>query len=226
MRPRPARETPREAARPTPADPELGTDLLARFRDGDRAAFDAIVAEYQDRLIQFFYRLSWDLARAEDLTQSLFLKLLRGVRGYRPEGKLSTYLFRIATNLWIDHYRASRPHARFYSLDQALLDGFEPSSNAPDPSDCATDVEEKRRLRDGLERLSEPHRLVFELAVYQELPYGQVADVLGIPVGTVKSRMHNSVRALRELLGDQERCVEGGPFRAGMNASLRRVGGA
>lgn len=69
-------------------------------------------------------------------------------------------------------------------------------------------------MREGLERLSEPHRLVFELAVYQELPYGEVADVLGIPVGTVKSRMHNSVRALRELLGPGQRGAAGEPFRA------------
>lgn len=206
MRARPGRD-------PQP-EPAAGSDLLARFRDGDREAFDAIVTAFQDRLIQFFYRLSWDRARAEDLTQTLFLKLLRGAKTYRPEGKLATYLFRVATNLWIDHYRASRPSARFFSLDQALLDGFEPQSNSPDPTDSVCEAEEKRRMRDGLERLSEPHRLVFELAVYQELPYGEVADVLGIPVGTVKSRMHNSVRALRELLGPGQRGASGEPFRA------------
>ena len=64
--------------------------------------------------------------------------------------------------------------------------------------------EEADRLRAAVTGLSEHHRLVFELAVYQELPYAQIGQVLGIPVGTVKSRMHNSVRALRETLGKRE----------------------
>ncbi|MGE0141693.1 MAG: RNA polymerase sigma factor [Planctomycetota bacterium] len=213
MRSRPKRRVPSAAA-----DEELAVDHLARFRDGDRDAFDAIVADFQDRLIQFFYRLSWDLARAEDLTQTLFLKLLRGAARYRPEGKLSTYLFRIATNLWIDHYRATRPHARVYSLDQALLDGYEPSTDSPTPSARAEAREEKEQLRRNLERLTEPHRLVFELAVYQGLPYADVARVLDIPVGTVKSRMHHTVRALRELMEDRGEARDGNFRGAGPKA--------
>ncbi|MFO1051972.1 MAG: sigma-70 family RNA polymerase sigma factor [Planctomycetota bacterium] len=184
-------------------DGDSAVDLLARFRDGDRAAFDAIVVDFQERLIQFFYRLSWDMARAEDLTQTLFMKLLRGASGYRPEGKLATYLFRVATNLWIDHYRSMRPHARVFSLDQALLDGFEPSARVEAPADRMENAENRERLRDSLERLSEPHRLVFELAVYQELPYAEIGTILDIPVGTVKSRMHNAVKALRDLLAER-----------------------
>lgn len=214
MRSRPQRRVPEAAAAEEPA-----VDHLARFRDGDRDAFDAIVADFQERLIQFFYRLSWDLARAEDLTQTLFLKLLRGATRYRPEGKLSTYLFRIATNLWIDHYRATRPHARVYSLDQALLDGYEPRADAPPPSARAEACEEKEQLRRNLERLTEPHRLVFELAVYQGLPYADVAKVLDIPVGTVKSRMHHTVRALRELMEDRGDARDEGFRGAGPKAA-------
>ncbi len=59
-------------------------------------------------------------------------------------------------------------------------------------------------MRAALEQLTEPHRLVFELAVYQELPYAEVSEVLGIPVGTVKSRMHNAVRALRDILAEED----------------------
>jgi len=93
-------------------------DLLVRFREGDGSAFREIVGEYQPRLVHFFYRLCWDRDRAEDFVQDLFMKLLRGARRYRPEGKLSTFIFRVATNLWIDHYRSTRPQPRLYSLDQ------------------------------------------------------------------------------------------------------------
>lgn len=191
---------PRRPAVPEPLEP-VG-DLLERFRDGDEAAFDDLVHAYQARLVQFFYRLCWDRDRAEDFTQALFLKLLRGARRYRPEGKLSTFVFRVATNLWIDHYRARRPRPRLYSLDQAIWNGLEPESqDGPAQPDQAAEISEERaRLRQALESLTEPHRLVFELAVYQELPYAEVASVLDIPVGTVKSRMHNSVKALKEIL--------------------------
>lgn len=186
------------------------TDWLARFAAGDADAFQAIVGDYQDRLVQFFYRLCWDRDRAEDFTQELFMKLLRGAQRYRPEGKLSTFVFRIATNLWIDHYRSARPQPRLYSLDQAVHGSDTPQIatlpadaarvDAREPVDRAIEDEEKVRLRNALDSLTEPHRLVFELAVYQELPYGEIGQVLDIPVGTVKSRMHNSVKALKNIL--------------------------
>lgn len=184
------------------ADPDRDPDLLLAYRDGDSEAFQALVAHYQDRMVQFFYRLCWDRDRAEDLCQDLFLKLMQGCRRYRPEGKLSTFVYRVATNLWIDHYRAQRPHRRLFSLDQATLDApvLEPVGREPDPSARAADDEERTRLRRAMESLTAPHRIVFELAVYQERPYAEIGQLLDIPVGTVKSRMHNAVAALKQLL--------------------------
>ena len=191
--------------RPSGEGQGAGNDLLVRFQDGDPAAFQAIVGEYQGRLVQFFYRLCWDRDRAEDFAQELFMKLVRSAHRYQPQGKLSTFIFRVATNLWIDHYRVLRPRPRLYSLDQPVhgMNKANPASLPDDiagPVERAIDSEEKRRLRQGLESLTEPHRLVFELAVYQQLAYADIAQVLNIPVGTVKSRMHNAVKALREIL--------------------------
>lgn len=200
-------------------------DLLFRFREGDRTAFREIVGEYEPRLVQFYFRLCWDRDRAEDFAQELFMKLLRGAQKYRPEGKLSTFIFRVATNLWIDHYRSARPRPRLYSLDQPVHgadSGMAEFTPTPDtgPVERAIDDEEKAQLRAALENLTEPHRLVFELAVYQQLPYAEIGQVLSIPVGTVKSRMHNSVKALRQILGESSERGAGGrdetrPFRAG-----------
>ena len=181
-------------------------DMLARFRDGDPDAFQAIVGEYEARLVQFFYRLCWDRDQAEDFTQDLFMKLLRGARRYQPQGRLATFIFRVATNLWIDYYRSTKPKGRLYSLDQVMLTG-EPvvkSDREPAaPGDRLILGEEKEQLRRALRSLTEPHRLVLELAVYQEIPYSQISTVLEIPVGTVKSRMHNCVRALRHTMMEQ-----------------------
>ncbi|MCA8975937.1 MAG: RNA polymerase sigma factor [Planctomycetes bacterium] len=206
---------------PVPIGNEI--DYLARYREGDKQAFRQLVDLYRDRIVQFFFRLCWDRDRAEDLAQDLFLKLLLGCKRYRPEGKMVTFVYRVATNLWIDHYRAMRPRPRFHSIDQVLLPGgetgrsFDHAGHEPTPAEKLSDNEERDALRSALESLTEPHRLVFELAVYQERPYAEISDLLGIPVGTVKSRMHNAVQALKQMLGHDD---EG----AGSNQG-RRVGG-
>lgn len=180
-------------------------DMLARFRDGDTDAFHAVVGEFEGRLVQFFYRLCWDRARAEDFTQDLFLKLLRGAKRYQPQGRLSTFIFRVATNLWIDHYRSTKPRGALYSLDQVMLKGEPVVKTTRDqsaPGDRMILDEEKQQLREAMTSLTEPHRIVLELAIYQEMPYAEISNVLDIPVGTVKSRMHNCVRALRSHMAD------------------------
>lgn len=195
------KQPPREPIEPSPE-----VDYLARYQNGESGAFRALVDLYRERLLHFFYRLCWDRDRAEDLTQELFVKLMLGSKRYRPEGRMTTFIYRVATNLWIDHYRQQRPRPRFHSYDQVLFPEQDEttrrefSGHEPAPGDVLADQEERQALRNALERLTEPHRLVFELAVYQERPYGEISELLGIPLGTVKSRMHNAVAALKELL--------------------------
>ena len=211
----------KHAAASGAARPEGEVDLLALYRDGDPKAFRQLVDSYRDRMLQFFFRLCWDRDRAEDLAQELFLKLMLASKRYRPEGRMATFVYRVATNLWIDHYRQQRPRPRFYSYDQVVHpdDDAAPRQYAgddPSPHEQLADGEERAQMRRALERLTEPHRLVFELAVYQERPYGEISELLGIPVGTVKSRMHNAVAALKQMLGSGEAGSEG----------VRRAGGA
>jgi RNA polymerase sigma-70 factor, ECF subfamily len=189
-------------------------DLLLAFQLGDRGAFDAIVLQYQAPLTRFFFRLCWDRDRAEDFAQDVFLKVLRGARNYKPQGKLSTFLFKIATNRWIDHYRSLKPRPRLRSLDFVQEEEDSPMgdripSEIGDPSAVLEEDQEKLRLRQAIHRLSLPHRLVFELAVYQNLPYSQISELLEIPEGTVKSRMHNATKALKSLLSEEGRGHEG-----------------
>lgn len=192
-----------------PADPTVEVDLLERYRNGDAQAFRQLVDLYRDRMVQFFYRLCWDRDRAEDLAQDMFLKLLLCSKRYRPEGRMATFIYRVAKNLWIDEYRRLKPRPKMHSYDQPLLPAADRPRRddyaGPDqaPVDLLQDREERSAMRHALDSLTEPHRIVFELAVYQERPYGEVAELLGIPVGTVKSRMHNAVAALRGLLGAQ-----------------------
>lgn len=184
-------------------------DLLLDFQRGDREAFDRIVRRFEAPLWRFFYRLCWDRDRAEDFVQDVFLKVYKSAARYEPRGKLSTFLYRIATNRWIDHWRSARPRPTLFSLDARESDddaAILESITAPSEEPSATLVgdHEKERLRRALDRLTMPHRLVFELAVYQNLPYPEISILLDIPVGTVKSRMHNTTRVLKELLTDED----------------------
>lgn len=180
-------------------------DPLARYRRGDADAFRELVAAFRDRLVQFFLRASLDAQLAEDLTQEVFVKLLRVAPRYRPTGRLSVYVFRIARNLWIDHYRsqALRPRLVSSELPRAGLHGV--SATEPQPFAAAVARDDAQAMQRALAALSPAHRAALEMAVFQELPYADVAAVLEIPVGTVKSRVHHAIAQLRAILAPE--CV-------------------
>ena len=178
-------------------------DPLAALREGDPAPFDRFVETEAATLIGFFRRLGADWAEAEDLAQDTFLKLYRSAPRYAARERFASYVFRVARNAWIDlgRRRSVRP-------EPAAGAGREPGpelrlvDQAPTPERLTAAREEAGRLERALARLPEPQRLVFELGVLQELPYEQVGSALSVPVGTVKSRMFNAVRRLRDLLDD------------------------
>ncbi|MFG0317345.1 MAG: RNA polymerase sigma factor [Planctomycetota bacterium JB042] len=186
------------------------SDLLVRLRDGDLDAFDEIVERFERRLIGYFRSLCGDPQTAEDCAQEVFVRLYRARDRYSPDAALSTFVFRIAKNYWIDVYRSRRARPDETSLDRTGAEGEEDSmadtvaSDEPGPADAVVGVEDHDRLRAAMERLPEIQRSVLALAGGQGLKYEQVAEVLGIPVGTVKSRVHAAVANLRRLMGVPE----------------------
>ncbi|MCS6969432.1 MAG: sigma-70 family RNA polymerase sigma factor [Planctomycetota bacterium] len=179
--------------------------LMARVRDGDREALVAIVRRYQDELIGFFYHLCGDQLRSEELAQDVFVRVYAARTRWQPTARLRTWLYRIAHNLWIDQLRRQRP---LLSLDaERASDGQRwHEVLAAAPAREAPDEEHRRYLRQrvqaALAALPAGQREVFVLACDQGLPYRDIAEILGIPEGTVKSRMHHAVRALRDRLAD------------------------
>lgn len=199
-------------------------DLLARHRAGNAEAFQQLDALYRERMVRFFHRLCLDRDRAEDLVQELFLKLVTGGEHYRAEGKLSLFLYRVARNLWIDHYRHAQVRPKLHSFDAVPAPGDRPAApefagNEASPAQAFAAHEELAALRRAVACLTEPHREVVELAVYEDRPYGEISALLGIPVGTVKSRMHNAVSTLRERFGVVGAGVAGHPIER-----LARIG--
>lgn len=168
-------------------------DLLVRFQSGDPAAFDQLVQEMAPRLKGFFLRQGAQSATAEDLTQLVFVRVFQARQRYQPSGRLDAYLLRIAHNLWID----SRRRKRFLTGGDDLPDA---EDLGPGPVAHAESGDRARLLYEALDRLPPDTRELLELAVLQRLPYQEVAEVLDVPVGTVKSRVYYSLRKLREQL--------------------------
>jgi RNA polymerase sigma-70 factor (ECF subfamily) len=177
-------------------------ELMRLVRDGHPEAFAELVRRHEGPLVNFFYRLLWDRHAAEDCAQEVFLRVWQAAGTWVPSARFTTWLYRIARNHWIDRLRsaAAAPRVRSYHGSDAEEDPKEFASAAPSPADRAAAAEEIRRLRAAIQALPETHRMVVVLGEFLGLPYAEVAEILDIPVGTVKSRMFSALVKIQELL--------------------------
>ena len=185
-------------------------ELMRRFGEGDDAAFRRLVERHQKPLLGFFWRRCLDRALAEDCVQEVFLRLVRHRGSWRPDAQFTTYLYRIAENHWIDRWRSKKAAPPSVSLDGASSDddvesaGAFAATGAP-PGERAGQLELGEKIRRAVLRLTDEQRSVFALAEVRGMRYEDIGRTLGIPVGTVKSRMHAAVTRLRELLAEEGR---------------------
>ena len=157
---------------------------------------EALMAEakkFEKNLLNFFWRQGVSLSEGEDLVQETYLRLWKYRREYTPSAKLSTFLFILARQVRIDALRRQTRRAG----REERWGKEQPETTSPVTPGVREDV------RWAVARLSEPLREVIELGVFQDLPYAEVGEILGIPVGTVKSRMSNALKKLKEIFDEQ-----------------------
>lgn len=176
-------------------------ELMLRARADDAAAFQELVSRYREPLRRYFASLLADRSQADDFAQETFLRLWLSRRRYEPTGKFSTYLFQIGKHYWLNQRKKFRPEVGAVALEDA--------TGAASPTTTQPHAVLLQRYRDGRIRraiadLPEHYRLVFELCHFDGLRYAEIAGRLGIPVGTVKSRMAEAVRRLRQALAPEE----------------------
>jgi RNA polymerase sigma-70 factor (ECF subfamily) len=180
------------------------TELMLRVAAGDERAFERLVGLVLPRLLGYFRRLGADRASAEDCAQEVLLKVYRVREAYEPRARFVTYLFHVARNHWIDVYRHERLLPRPVAGTPARGEeegSFDPPGTSTDPGARLAGGELAGALEAAIASLGEEHREVFLLAQVDGLRYQEIGEILGIPVGTVKSRVFSAVREIRAWLG-------------------------
>ena len=147
--------------------------------------------KFEKNLLNFFWRQGVSSSEGEDLVQETYLRLWKYRRDYKPSAKLSTFLFLMARQVRID---ALRRESRRASREENW------GKDQPTVQSAGDSVRED--IRWAVAQLSEPLRETVELGVFQDLPYAEVAEILRIPVGTVKSRMSNALKKLKEIFNE------------------------
>ncbi len=170
-------------------------ELLLRWRAGDRNAGGELCARHFDELYGFFRRRVGEASIAEDLVQETLLACVRNVEGLRGDASFRTYLFRAAHSRLVDHYRrASRRGEPPTGISRLLAD-------EPSPSTQLRHEEEHRLLRAAVETLTTEQQVVLDLYYLQGFRGPELAEVLGIPEPTVRSRLRRAKAALASRMG-------------------------
>ena len=178
---------------------------MLRYKDGDLHAFELLVEKHQQPLFAFVHRFCNDYHQSQDLAQEVFLRLIRNARNYEPRAKFTTYMYTLAHNVCIDYLRRKK-NRKNVSLQEPV--------NAEEDltlEDCMNDersnpereLQQKgfeKALESAIKELPEDQREVFLLREQMNLPFEEIARVVGCLPSTAKSRMRYALQAIREKL--------------------------
>ncbi|HKB90375.1 MAG TPA: sigma-70 family RNA polymerase sigma factor [Opitutaceae bacterium] len=185
--------------------------LVDRFKSGDPAAFDEMVSRYWGRIYAMVNQLLRNPQDAEEVTQDAFIRAHRGLVNFRGESAFSTWLYQIATNLARNRYWYwwRRKRDKSVSFDQPLASDNETTlaevfpAEVETPGDATVTREFVSRVAECMETLNSKHREILILRNIKNLSYEEIAEILKISVGTVKSRIARARESLREKLGEE-----------------------
>ena len=191
--------------------------LVERCKQDDLDAYEALAARYRNRIQNYVARYSGCAADAEDLTQEVFIKAYLAIKKFRGQCSFQTWLYQIANNVCVDRFRRVKRERIAYTLDDPVgTEEGEVGREIPDTARGPEELAQSREVRDqvqkALTQLSEKLRPVVILHDLEGMRYEEIAEILKIPVGTVKSRLFNARMELRNKL---RRYVEETEFSTG-----------
>jgi len=177
--------------------------LVTRCRSGDIAAFEPLVEKYRQRVWRLAYHVLRDREEASDVAQEAFIRAWQALPNFRGQSAFYTWLFRIVMNVAADRARQRAARGRAFGTERVPEEEWERviADEGVAPDETAVQVEQRERITRALATLSADHRAIIMLSDLEGLSYREIAGVLGIPMGTVMSRLHNARKRLRDALG-------------------------
>ena len=184
-----------------PREEDPDRELVERWKQGDSVAFATLVRRHEKRVFRLLLRMTGSREEAEDVAQDTFLSLHRSGQRFRSEARFSTYVYRVAVNAALNRRRTQkRSRERVQKLEVRQKAGDDLPSAPRNPEDAVAGAEIGVIVHEALARLPETLRVPVVLYDLEDLSYGDIARILGIAEGTVKSRIHRARQALRNEL--------------------------
>jgi len=197
---------------------EADEALMLSYQQGEVRAFEILLTRHRKPVFNFILRFVGSRELAEDLLQETFLRVIKGAENYKRKAKFTTWLYTIARNLCVDQSRRKK-HRKAQSLDAplsrdgdgagTLLDVLPGSEMASDRKAVSRELHQK--LHYAISSLSEEQREVFLMREFLDMPFKQIADVVGVPENTVKSRMRYALDKLRIELDEYKDLAKAAP---------------
>jgi RNA polymerase sigma-70 factor (ECF subfamily) len=184
--------------RPQPDESASDADLISACLDGSARAFDVIVLRHQRAVYQLCYRFVGNHEDAADLSQDVFVRAYRGLRNFRGQSSLTTWLYRIGVNVCLNRAAAKRPPSEPIDERQHV------DTSSESPADRLLRAERAARVRAAIAELPPKQRAALILRIYHELSHQDIAAVLGSSVGAVKANVFHALQNLRKILGPQK----------------------
>ena len=207
---KPLLHTLQEVGTPIPLREMEDDALLVAHQKGSESAFEELVRRYQRNIFSYIYRMLQNKHIAEELTQEVFLALVKNMERYEPQGKFAAYLFAIASNKIHKEWEQRKRRPKFFSLSfwnsdlEATDNGNTPLDTLQDTKACVEEAFKRTEISDAvneaIKHLPEHYREAFVLRRFLELSYEEIAEITDCPVGTIKSRVVRAERGLRPHL--------------------------
>ena len=172
--------------------------LVREVVEGQTASFELLVRKYQDRLYNTLVHVTGSTHEAEEVVQDAMLQAYTKLSTFKGKSSFYTWLYRIAFNLSISRQRKKRPRISLDGLHES--GGLDPEDTVDQPDDRATRMEQAAQVHKALEKLGEEYRSVLVLREMENCDYETIAEMLSVPVGTVRSRLHRARTMLRDRL--------------------------
>jgi RNA polymerase sigma-70 factor, ECF subfamily len=178
-------------------------ELIERCLAGDASAFEPLVERYRQRVWRLAYQLLRDREEAWDCAQEAFVRAFHSLGSFRGQSAFYTWLFRITVNVATDRQRARAAQARAFGAERMPEEEWARTTADPgaQPDQSAVQLEQRERIRQALDALPPKARTIIMLSDVEGLSYREITEVLGCPIGTVMSRLHNARKRLKTLLG-------------------------